>query len=359
MDQLKGLLGCISWLTDIQISHTGGSSDLGYDWEATVTSENGDEAILQVECKAFPRPSQFPKANQYSSQHNGNRRHTEIPILAAPRISPRMAELCDQNGWGWFDLAGNCKISAPNLFHIERSGNAPVQMDAPAEANLSTVESARVIRALLTAQDPSRKWTQRSLREACSPDVSLGLVNKVVRYLKDQAYLMEDNSSRGFKLHDPLGLLREWNRHYRFDQHVRHDYFTLLKNSAVCERMAKHLPKKDSQYALSVFSAATEQAAHVRGELRLWLYLEGKALDYFESIAEAKAVESGANVIVLTPQDSGVFAGKQSKSAGAPCTHPIQTYIDLKQAGGRGNEAAEALLEQKIKPIWKKANLTW
>ena len=32
---------------------------------------------------------------------------------------------------------------------------------------------------------------------------------------------------------------------------------------------------------------------------------------------------------------------------------PIQTYVDLTQCGGRGEEAAEALLEQNLKPGWK------
>lgn len=359
IDQLKHLLASIPWLGDVDVSDADRASALGYDWKVNVPLGNGNKAILLVEGKAFPRPSQFPAVNQRSSFH-GDRHSTEIPVLAAPRISPRMAELCDQHGWGWFDLAGNCKISAPNLLHIERSGNAPVQVNDPAEANLSTTESARVVRALLTDEDPSRKWTQRSLREACTPNVSLGLVNKVVRYLKDQAYLTDAESGRGFKMHDPLGLLKEWSQHYRFDQHLRHDYFTLLKPSAVYKRLSESLSKKEAQYALSVFSAAAEQAAHVRGELRLWLYIEGRILELFEEIAEVKSVTSGANIVVLIPQDTGVFSGKQSSpSLQIACTHPVQTYIDLKKAGGRGEEAAEALLEQKIKPVWKEANLVW
>jgi hypothetical protein len=36
----------------------------------------------------------------------------------------------------------------------------------------------------------------------------------------------------------------------------------------------------------------------------------------------------------------------------APCTNPVQTYVDLVKAGGRGEEAAEAILEQRLKPAW-------
>jgi hypothetical protein len=32
-------------------------------------------------------------------------------------------------------------------------------------------------------------------------------------------------------------------------------------------------------------------------------------------------------------------------------TNPVQTYVDLLHAGGRGEEAAEALLDQRLKPV--------
>ncbi len=35
------------------------------------------------------------------------------------------------------------------------------------------------------------------------------------------------------------------------------------------------------------------------------------------------------------------------------CTNAVQTYVDLYHCGGRGEEAAEALLNQRLKPGWK------
>lgn len=359
--RIKDLLGSIPWLGDVHVSEFDESMGPGYDLEVSFSTENGNQAILQVECKTFPRPSQFPGVNQVSRYHQGgNRRSTEIPVLAAPRISPRMAELCEEHGWGWFDLAGNCKISVPNMLHIERQGHAPVKIDAPVEINLGTVEASRVVRALLTNKDLKRNWTQRNLRDACSPSVSLGLVNKVVRYLKDQAYLGDVENGRGIRLRDPLGLLREWSQNYRFSQHARHEYFTLLKPAVLRQKLVDQFSGNNRQFALAVFSAASEQAGHVRGELKLWLYIDEKLRGDFMQIAQAENVNSGANLVVMVPEDPGVFTkGCKIDYDGMPVTHPIQTYVDLKQAGGRGEEAAEALLEQKIKPAWKDANLVW
>lgn len=358
-EQLRQLLSKVSGLDPVDIFPAGNRPDLGYDIFATLRTPSGDCVDLLIECKELPRPSQFPAVRQESQRMNDGMR-TTVPVLAAPWISQRMAELCYEHGWGWFDLAGNCNLSVPGMLYIERTGFEPVYKRKPAEAKLSTPESARIIRTLLIQQDIARKWTQRELRDACTPEVSLGLVNKVVRYLKDQAYLMDAESGRGFKLHDPLGLLKEWSQHYRFDQHVRYDYFSLLKPATIRARLVEHFADKEVRFALSVFSAASEQAAHVRGELKLWLYLDESLRVAFKNIAQAERVESGANIVVMIPEDLGVLAGERSHPLdNMPATHPVQTYVDLIHTGGRGREAADALLEQQIKPMWKHAQLLW
>ena len=71
---------------------------------------------------------------------------------------------------------------------------------------------------------------------------------------------------------------------------------------------------------------------------------------------EAKPVESGENLMVLIPDDDGVFylgdRGKMGEGR-MSCTNAVQTYVDLWHCGGRGQEAAEALLEKRLKPEWK------
>jgi len=57
----------------------------------------------------------------------------------------------------------------------------------------------------------------------------------------------------------------------------------------------------------------------------------------------------------LIPDDEGVFYMADGGPAGErlACTNLVQTYVDLWHSGGRGQEAAEALLEQRLKPEWK------
>ncbi len=68
---------------------------------------------------------------------------------------------------------------------------------------------------------------------------------------------------------------------------------------------------------------------------------------------DAKEVDSGENLIVLTPADEGVFYRMDSANHRLACTNALQTYVDVYHAGGRGEEAAEALLQQRLKPEWR------
>lgn len=119
-------------------------------------------------------------------------------------------------------------------------------------------------------------------------------------------------------------------------------------------------PRTDGVAAYAAFSAADFQAPHVR-QPKTWLYVRDANLPAFEDAIDAKQVESGENLVVLIPDDDGVFyqadAGNQTNNRLA-CTNEVQTYVDLCHCGGRGAEAAEALLEQCLKPKWKAGETT-
>ena len=52
-----------------------------------------------------------------------------VPVLALPSVSPRVAELCTEHGWGWFDLAGN-RLPGQTLSQ-EAPMNSQVTSDTP------------------------------------------------------------------------------------------------------------------------------------------------------------------------------------------------------------------------------------
>lgn len=309
-----------------------------------------DRVELRVECKELPRPSQFPFVNLRNRFFEDGSRETVVPVLAAPHISPRMAELCEKNGWSWFDLAGNCRLVLSGALYIERTGIAPVHKRPKPKANLGTAASGRVLLALLAPQKAGATWTQTALQKYCEPGVSIGLVNKVVTHLREEAWL-EQLDDGTFRVKDAVGLLEVWGKAYRFDRHRRLGYFTLLKPQELLRKL-ESLNDAAGEVAYAAFSAADFQAPSVR-QNKTWLYVNDAALDEFIEVAEAKRVDSGENLVVLIPDDDGIFYMGDHTEGRLGCTNPVQTWLDLMHVGGRGEEAAEAVLNQCLKPVWE------
>ncbi|MBI2924616.1 MAG: hypothetical protein HYY24_02805 [Verrucomicrobia bacterium] len=349
--RLRELLSDVAWLRGCEVSVNPAPFERAFDLLATIPLPTKNRVELWVECRDLPRPSQFPYVALRNDFASDGRRTTRVPVLAAPFISERIAELCQQHGWGWFDLAGNCRLNVPDGFFIERSGNVPTHSPPELKVNLGTRESARIVRALLVAQNAGRRWTQRELLQECQPGVSIGLVNKVVSFLRGQAFVM-DHEEGGFRLSEPLGLLAAWRAVYRFDRHERRGYFTLKQGQQLKAALRSLESIAGGHAAYAAFTAAEFQTPHVR-QPKTWLFVGAEWEDEFRGSVEAKPVDSGDNLVVLIPDDAGVFYLQEREAGRLACTNAVQTYVDLCHCGSRGEEAAEALLEQDLKPAWK------
>jgi hypothetical protein len=250
------------------------------------------------------------------------------------------------------DLAGNCRIAVPGLFYVDRKGNAPVHQLSRPDANLGTAEAAQVLRALLRPAPEALRWkSQRELQHATEPGVSLGLVNKIVAHLRGEGFLAGDDGD-GLRVVDPAKLLFAWRDAYRFDRIPRLELFTLLKAPEIEKVIREVNMDNPANLAWAVFSAAERQAPMVR-QPKFWLMAAEESPESLREMLQAKSVDTGANLTLLTAPDRGYLANADHKSALAACTSPLQTYLDTWHAGGRGQEAAEAILDQELRPKWK------
>jgi hypothetical protein len=364
-DEIQQLLRGVSWLQDIRVSGNPAPFHRAFDWLVHFKVPAGSKVELWIDVRADPRPAHFPYVNIEREFDEHSTKVVRMRVFAAPHLSPRMREICESHGWNWYDLAGNCRISIPGIIHLERTGNPPVHDRPRPTANLGTREAGRVIRALLAPENAGRGWTQRSMELHFGqlprpiPEPSLGLVNKVVRYLREEAYI-EESSKGGFHLRDPLKLLLAWRHAYRFDRHERLDYFTLKKGAELREALWSLGLQTGEHTVYAAFSAAEFQAPHVR-QPKTWLYVRNQDLAGMAKLLDAKRVDSGENIAALIPDDDGVFyqldGGRIGEKRRMTCTNAVQTYVDLWHSGSRGHEAAEAVLEHCLKPRWKDKGL--
>lgn len=153
-----------------------------------------------------------------------------------------------------------------------------------------------------------------------------------------------------------MRLVKAWREACRYQDHRRERCFTFLRGRTLAAALSELPERIGSGVLLASFSAADLQAPAVR-HMGTWLFVSPSVLSRVREALEAKPVESGENLVLLLPADDGVFYRHEQKDGGLGCTNPVQTYLDLRHGAGRGDEAAEAILEQRLKPAWRKAGL--
>ena len=166
----------------------------------------------------------------------------------------------------------------------------------------------------------------------------------------EEGYAVE--RERLLYLRDPIGLLTAWSQKYtgpieQIPMYVRGD-------ATAAEKAVSHWCRDNSlRYALAGYSAAWRLAPEVRYNVAA-VYLDDRGFDegMLKQLAEnhgGKRVDTGPNIYLWRPFDRSVFAG--SVKAGQleqTVTSALQTYLDLKRAAGRGEDAANVVFEKYL-----------
>ena len=309
------------------------------------------------------------------------------PVFIAPYISPAAAEVCEEYKAGYLDFAGNCRLAFDSVF-IQKEGFPNPTATTRDLRSLYSPKAERVLRVLLTSGP--RMWRTQALADAAQ--VSLGQVASVKKLLVDREWIESGPTGfglSGYALGSPDGsgnrngqgygfgsgsgagsgdgsgfgdgtsgpiqiavlpLLTEWARAYRPERSSSSEFYSIKPIPEVEGMLVELARTQKKQIAFTAFSGAARLAPAVRYQ-RASAYVADDVDAIAENLA-LKRVSSGANVTLIEPYDDGVFFGTR-ELAGAPVVSPIQIYLDLMQIKGRGEEAATAILEEVIKPLWR------
>lgn len=270
-----------------------------------------------------------------------------ISVFAAPYISPETAKLCRAQNISYLDFAGNCHFAFDGIYiHVEGRPN-PAAHSRPLRS-LYQPKAERVLRALLT--QPSKPWRLQALADEAG--VSIGQVFKVKALLLEKTWLEETN--QGIFLTKPQDLLAAWAEHYRFSKHQATLFHTLREMSLFELTLSAGCRQRGIACAFTGFAAAARYAPYAVYQ-RTTAYLHCELPEVQELLTlpplQLEAVETGANVVLLTPYDDSVFYDTRQQQD-VSLASPLQTYLDLQSTGGRGREAAEVFLQKEILPNW-------
>jgi hypothetical protein len=120
------------------------------------------------------------------------------------------------------------------------------------------------------------------------------------------------------------------------------------------KRLADWCQANGVAYALTQLSAAWRYSPMVRYDKSV-VYIDARvATDYSLTALldriDAKEVETGVNCTLWLTDDAAVFSDAR-EIGGVKVVSPLQLYLDLKLLAGRGDEAAQEVLQKELRPL--------
>lgn len=268
-----------------------------------------------------------------------------IPMVAGLYIGERARDLLRDEGVGYLDLAGNIYF-ARNSIYVERVVDKNPFSNKPPLKNIFAPTSSRITRVMLI--EPKRAWTMSDLSKVA--DVSIGQTHKVLEAMSEEELAVKDSSGK-WTVASPTALLDAWKKVYPTYENRLYRMFSFAYDVQLPGQIISAAKESNLPYALGFFSGADLVAPFIRGLSKVQLYTTEEAIETWKQKLNLKEVDSGGNVELYIPYDSGVFYGLQDykRDDGAvKIVSNVQLYMDLFSNPARGEEAAEHLREVKL-----------
>lgn len=315
-------------------SATGGGPDL----VATLTAPNGERVVYVGEAKREGTGAQMrtglDQLERFVSAMPGAR-----PLFIAPWISGHSRNRLMLEDVSFVDATGNVRLTAdrPGLY-VTADGAA--KNPWPTDKTLQSLRgrgTMRAVRALLDFTPPYGVRELAGRSEASAPTLS-----RVIDLLEREGLLTRDDRGMVLDL-DWAGTIRRWAQDY--DVLRTNDSANYLQPRGL-RVLTEALGSTKFRYALTGSLASNELAPFAPAKLAM-LYVDN--LSDAAAALDCRATDAGANVILLEPRDTIVYARTIERS-GVRVVNPTQLAVDLLTGPGRAPSEGEELL------TWMKDN---
>ncbi len=324
----------VPFVSDIEIISTGLQRGFG-DFHAVIYFADNEETIkfcIEVEPRGERRF--VNKFMLMASQHVDG----SFYMFMAPYISEASAEAMREKKYGYMDLSGNCYILTKRIMiYITGKQNKYVELRTKKNYFSKSASAASVIMRTIL-DDYQKTWQVKELSNITGK--AIGTVSNVKSFLLDHAWIEE--LPGGFRVCNVREMLYDWAKDYQKKDSRLFEYYSLDSIPEIESAIAKWNDKHGASAVLGSFSAAVRYAPVVRYN-KVHVYVEQQDFEEFIADLNLKQVASGGNVIITIPHDETpcMFPNKIN---GDVVTSPVQTVIDLLTGGGRGEEAAAAII---------------
>ena len=266
----------------------------------------------------------------------------KVNILVAPYISERTAQICEDNGMGYFDYAGNCWFVGHSIYLSEKGNKNPRPKEQRSVSifERTSVVSSRILRELFA--DVTKTWKLKYLSEKVN--CSIGQVSKLMKVLIENAWV--EKLPDGYKVIDPESLLLEWSKDYGKKEITSYACYSLDNISAIEERLKELKTDTGIDSYLTGLSGGVRYTPVVRYN-KLHVYIAPEDIQEAIRYLDMKEVNSGSNVVIL-PLENDSYIKDSREIEESLVVSPVQIFLDCMQLKGRGEEMAEAVLMKEI-----------
>jgi len=275
----------------------------------------------------------------------GNKRNY-YGVFAATFISEESKQICNENDIGFIDLAGNCLFKFENVYISIEGHPNPYPNTRPLKSIFAT-KSTRVLRVFLC--NPKKEWFVRDI--AKEANISLGQAFNIKQRLLEFEFIEATGSGKNskIKLKKSEQLLREWSKNYTYRKNKIRNFYSMDDVGFLERKLNDYFKENQISYAFTLTSGASRVAPFLRYK-RIFTYVNNN-VDHIVKDLNFKEVSTGSNISFLEPYDEGIFYYLQEVND-VKVVSDIQLYLDLQGYMKRGEEAAEFLLESRLKNQW-------
>ncbi len=315
----------------------GHASDPGYSLSLSVGEKEGGPWHVRAIIRSHAQPRQIHAA-AWTLKRKLAAEDAESKIyhlFAAPYISPGAARICEEEGIGYLDLAGNCHLSFGGV-HIHVEGKPNIHKEERGLKSLHAPKATRLLRLLL--QGPLVGHKVQEL--AGKAGVSLGLVSKVRTRLLDER--LAEETPDGIRITKPDAVLDDWAAADRWEDRTTVREYSLLATDPAEIAAKVHGLLGTKRHAFTQWLGAFLRRPYTLPVVTTVYVSEFPDEEVLKEKLLARRVDGGGRLRLVRPKDEGVFDHARTIQD-LPVVSDVQLYLDLLRAGLRGDEAAEEL----------------
>jgi hypothetical protein len=307
------------------------------------------EALVEIASVATPK-NILQKSRQLSDNISKANKPDIIPLLIAPYIGKKQAQMLEDKSISWIDLSGNMSVRVSNKIYIERTGQKNQFPDTAPIKKIFQGTSSLVSRALLLRSEgfPSLYEIVDFINER-NANITLSTVSKVLKSLEEELLVKRSGTllTETIYVIDKGKLLDRLTEGYinSTDRKKRKTYRYAIEDS---NKLFFSFYERQIDYAVCGFYAAQIKGLAVTDQITLFVkdIEQVKKASRNNWIKITPDVEFG-NLNIIEARDPGVWFNVPRLTYNREAVvDDIELYLEMMADTPRGPKIAEQLKQR-------------